>query len=142
MRACLASARTDPHLQTALVHTRLVAGSTALYEQLTHARARARRKQATALVRAAWRARDERHLKHGAIIYLQEPNVKEGVGALRDLHAAFWAADARFGCRTLADLQVQGHITNAERARVERAYDFLLRVRVSLHWLAGRKTER
>src|SRR5947199_396218 len=99
------------------IHARLVAGDHALYEQLTGARERARRKQAAALVRAARRARDERHLKHGAIIYLQEPNVKEGVGALRDLHAALWIADARFGCRTLAGLQVQGPSTIEARAR-------------------------
>jgi [protein-PII] uridylyltransferase len=142
VRACLAAAQTDPHLQTALVHARLVAGDRAPFAALGEARARLRLKRADALVEAARRARDERHLKHEAIIYLQEPNVKEGVGALRDLHAALWAADARFGCRTLAELHAQ-HVTDAtELAAVAQAYDFLLRVRESLHRLAGRKTER
>jgi [protein-PII] uridylyltransferase len=142
VRDCLASARNDPHLQTALIHARLLTGDRALFAQLADGRARLRRKQTAALVRSARRTRDERHLKHEAIIYLQEPNVKEGVGGLRDLHAALWAAAARFDCATLAELHAHGIITGKEYGTVERAYDFLLRVRNALHWLTGRKAER
>jgi [protein-PII] uridylyltransferase len=141
-RACLAAAQADAHLQTALVHARLVAGDPAPFAALREAHARQRRKRADALVEAARRARDERHLKHEAIIYLQEPNVKEGVGGLRDLHAALWAADARFECATLVELHARGVITADELTQVERAYDFLLRVRDALQRLTGRKTER
>ena len=36
--------------------------------------------------------RDERYRRHGGAVYLQEPNVKESAGGLRDVHTALWLA--------------------------------------------------
>lgn len=142
VRECLSTMRSDPHFHTALATTRFVAGDRTLFEQLNALRKRQRRKNADAFISSIRRACDERHFKHGAIIYLQEPNVKESMGGLRDLHAAMWAAEARYGCATLEELHGREIISAEEFAQVTRAYDFLLCVRQEMHWMTGRKTDR
>ena len=142
VRQCLAAAREDLHLRTALAHARLVAGDEALFQQLVNVLERRRRKEANKLVAAVCEARDARQRRHGAIVYLQEPDVKEGVGGLRDWHEALWAAEARFGARTLMELHARGHVSDEGHGQIERAYDFLLRVREALHRAANRKTDR
>ncbi len=139
---CLAAWRADPHFQTAMVNARLVTGDEELFARLTTALEQRRRKNPEALIASARHERAERAKKFGAAIYLQEPNVKEGAGGMRDLHTALWAAYARFGCRTLDELRAAEHISEDERIRATQSYDFLSRVRHEAHWLAGRKTDR
>jgi [protein-PII] uridylyltransferase len=142
VRECTASARTDPHLHTALTSTRLLAGDHQLYDSLQDGLERYRRKKADALLAAIQREHAARYAKFGADVCLQEPNVKEGAGGIRDMHTALWAAHARYGCRTLEDLRARDLISEDEREGVARAYDFLWRVRYSAHLLTRRKTER
>jgi [protein-PII] uridylyltransferase len=138
----IAAARSDPHLQTALITTRLLVGNSALYDCLLSALERERRKRADDIINAIRRERDERLSKFGAAVCLQEPNVKEGAGGLRDLHTALWAAYARYGGRTLEILRARDVISDDELKAAERSYDFLLRVRYEAHLLTGRKTDR
>lgn len=139
---CVASARADAHLQTALVTTRLLAGNGALFDCLKVALERERRKRSDAFTAAVKRERDERYQKYGAAIYLQEPNVKESAGGLRDMHTALWIAHSKFGCQTLGELRGHDVISAEEQRSAERAYDFLLRVRYEAHLQTGRKTDR
>ncbi|HYE66731.1 MAG TPA: [protein-PII] uridylyltransferase [Pyrinomonadaceae bacterium] len=139
---CVSAARNDPHLQTALINARLLVGNSTLFDSLLNALERSRRKSAGALIAAARQQRAEQSYKLGAAVYLQEPNVKESAGGLRDLHCALWAAYARYGCRTLEDLRAQEIISEDEARRVVRADDFLQRVRHEAHWSTGRKTDR
>lgn len=139
---CVTAARTDPHLQTALVTTRLIAGNGALFDLLQSALERERRKRSDAFLATVKAARDERYQRYGAAIYLQEPNVKESAGGLRDLHTALWIGHSKFGCQTLAELCAHDVISAEEQRRAERAYDFLLRVRYEAHLETNRKTDR
>ncbi len=138
---CISSARRDPHFQTALVTVRLVAGEVSLAERLQGRLERERLKNGTALIETVQRERDERYQKRTGVIYLQEPNVKESAGGLRDLHSALWAAYARYGCRTLAELRVQELIDNQQHDLATQSYNFLLRLRHHAHWITGRKTD-
>src|SRR5215207_5075302 len=138
----LSAAREDPHFMTSLLSTRLLAGNRGLLDSLRTALERERRKHADeflAVLRYGW---DERHAKFGASVCLQEPNVKESAGGLRDLQTALWAAQVKTGCRTLEELCAGDIITRPEQKGAERAYDFLWRVRHAAHLLAGRKTDR
>lgn len=136
------AARTDPHLQTALAHKRLVAGNRGIFNSLVEALEKDRRKRADAFLASVRHELDSRHVKFGATVCLQEPNVKESAGGLRDYHTALWAAHARYGCTTVEELRARGLITEEEALRAARAYDFLWRIRYSAHLLTRRKTER
>jgi [protein-PII] uridylyltransferase len=139
---CVTTVRSDPHFQTALVKTRLLAGSKALYHSLFEALEKDRRKRSDSFIAAIRRERDARYAKFGAAVYLQEPNIKESAGGLRDYHTALWTAHARHGCNTLDELRGRSIISEDEARKVLRAYDFLWRVRHATHFLMRRKNER
>src|SRR5437764_5001597 len=139
---CVTASRADAHLQTALVSTRLVAGNGALYNSLMTALEKERRKKGEAFIKTAAQERDTRLAKFSPVVCLQEPNVKEGEGGLRDLHTAVWMAYARYGCRTLAEVREREVISEEDLKVTTRSYDFLWRVRYNLHLLTRRKTER
>jgi [protein-PII] uridylyltransferase len=87
------------------------------------------------------REQAERHARFQSAVCLQEPNVKEGVGGLRELHTVSWVAHARLGARGLAGLEAGGWISEQEHRLVRRAYDYLLRVRNEAHFATGRRTD-
>jgi [protein-PII] uridylyltransferase len=101
-----------------------------------------RRKRAEAYIAAILRERAARYAKYGAAVCLQEPNVKESPGGIRDLHTALWVGYARYGCRTLDELREQDVISEAEQRTAGRAVNFLWRVRYAAHLSTRRKTER
>jgi [protein-PII] uridylyltransferase len=138
----VSAARSDPHLQTALVSTRLLAGNPGIYDSLLQALEKERRKRAGASIAAILRERAARYAKYGAAVCLQEPNVKESPGGIRDLHTALWVGYARYGCRTLDELREHDVISETEQRTAVRAVNFLWRVRYAAHLSTRRKTER
>jgi [protein-PII] uridylyltransferase len=83
----------------------------------------------------------QRHHKYGGSVFLQEPNVKEGPGGLRDFHTALWVARARHRLDDLKALPALGLVTPVELAQCLQSLDFLLRVRSELHYLHGGKSD-
>lgn len=141
VKECVSASHSDLHLETALTSTRLLAGNGALFNCLSVALERDRRKRRSTFITAVLRERAERYGKFGDAVCLQEPNVKESAGGLRDLHAALWVAYAQHGCRSLDDLRTHNLISEQEQRVAERAHDFLLRVRHQTHLTLGRKVE-
>ncbi len=75
-------------------------------------------------------------------LYAVEPNLKEGTGALREIHTALWATGALHpGEEPLRDLEWRGLITRDDAHRVLEANAFFLKLRVWLHLKTGRKTD-
>jgi [protein-PII] uridylyltransferase len=136
------SALDDPHFRTALVDTRLLVGSRAMHTSLQDALEKDRRRRTKRFVEAIASEREARHIKFGAVVCLQEPNVKESAGGLRDYQTALWLAHARYGYKHLDELRAHNLVTEIETRRIKRAHDFLWRVRNSAHSLTSRKTER
>ena len=83
-----------------------------------------------------------RHEKAGSTRYKVEPNVKDGKGGLRDLNTLYWIArslapESRLGATVMDEL-----FTPRERRTSDEAFDFLWRVRIHLHLIAGRAEEK
>ncbi len=75
-------------------------------------------------------------------LYAVEPNLKDGTGALRDIHFALWSAGALLCSeKPLEELVSRGVVTLADAQSVEKSRDFLLKVRVYLHLQSNRKTD-
>ncbi|MDG2122512.1 MAG: nucleotidyltransferase domain-containing protein, partial [Verrucomicrobiales bacterium] len=82
-----------------------------------------------------------RYAKYSNTVYLQEPHVKNGLGALRDFHNITWIAYVERGTLDLRDLSKEGILSNRARRDLDRAHDFLLRVRNDLHYTEKRATD-
>jgi [protein-PII] uridylyltransferase len=144
VRECLEEARADLRSRTALAEARLVTGDPRIFATLDSALdgpIRPDRRSAEAFVEALRTEVAERHARFGGAVCVQEPQVKEGVGGLRDLHAVLWVGQARHGARGLAGLAGAGVLSAEEDRRARHAYDFLLRVRAEAHFATGRKTD-
>jgi [protein-PII] uridylyltransferase len=139
---CLALARTDLPSRTSMQAARVLAGDRRLFRALQQTlRREVYRRDYPEFLAQMLVERAERYRKHGGSVYLQEPNVKESAGGLRDVHTALWLASARFGARTLRELQDRGLLDAKERAAADAALTFLWRVRNELHFLAGTKQD-
>jgi [protein-PII] uridylyltransferase len=133
----------DHTIRTTMLDARRVAGDAALVDdvlaavrgQWGHAEVLA------AFVEAKLKEATERRQRFGDSLYYLEPNVKNGVGGLRDLQTALWVAQARFGTADLDALKARGVCSAPEAAELQAARDFLHAVRVELHTRAGRRSD-
>src|SRR5216110_190077 len=82
-----------------------------------------------------------RHKKFGDSVYLQEPNLKSGCGGLRDYQNLLWMTYFREGSLRTNQLVGKDWLSESDQLRIERAYDFLLRLRTDLHYATGRATD-
>ncbi len=137
-------ARDDLATATALLDARHVAGDTDIVAELE----RATRKvvapggNANDFVRKLADEKRARHDRFGDSLYLLEPNLKQGIGALRDLATAVWAARARWAVGALPELVSMGYATPRQVAVLESARDFLLRIRALVQLTAGRRIDQ
>ena len=142
-RECVAMSREDLVSRTALTESRVVTGSSELFQDLLAAMdgLLAERRARDEFLDSMRREYADRLAKNQNAVCVQEPNVKEGVGGLRELHSVLWVAHARLGTRGLAGLEAAGWISEREHRDARRAYDFLLRVRNEAHFTTGRKSD-
>ncbi|MEO8207063.1 MAG: [protein-PII] uridylyltransferase, partial [Chthoniobacterales bacterium] len=91
----------------------------------------------------AWRLANqaELHTKYGSKVFLQEPNIKAGCGGMRDYQSLLWMAYFKEGLGTLAKLVEKKILRESERALLEKAYDFLLRVRTETNYINNRTSD-
>ncbi|HEX9775283.1 MAG TPA: [protein-PII] uridylyltransferase [Actinomycetota bacterium] len=133
LKDCLRLARENLEAETSFLITRRIAGDAALHERFADEALRATRKRGRRFVedvRAMVRAR---HAASGSATSQLEPNLKEGAGGLRDLHALAWFE--------VVDERAQALIDPAVRAALDEAGELLLRVRARLHYLEDRPTD-
>ncbi len=132
----------DLTARTSMQEARFLAGSTEVFAGFQDRMWRALQgRRAQQYIQLKLREQAQRHEKYGGSVYLQEPNVKEGPGGLRDFHTALWVARARHHLDGLKALPALGLLTPVELAQCLQALDFLLRVRSELHYLHGGKSD-
>jgi [protein-PII] uridylyltransferase len=139
----IAVTRTDHTARTAMLEARYVWGDERLLEEVTR---RFQKEIAGADIRGfvtqKLDERNERHRRMGDSRYVVEPNVKEGKGALRDLHTLFWIGKAAYRVQSPAELVGAGLLSAPEFGQFRRAERFLWAVRCHLHNVASRAEER
>lgn len=128
--------------QTALLDARPVAGSTALAHRFSDALMKYLRP--AAFVFHKHQEREEAWEKTGGSVYVLEPNLKDGMGGMRDLQAAGWIARARYGIRSdrlWEELRGLRLLSDRDLNEVHQAHEFLLHVRHQLHLHCGRQID-
>jgi [protein-PII] uridylyltransferase len=137
-----AEARRDIQTKTALLESRLVAGSESLYETFAQAYENFyRTENPRAYITARLQDQEARRAKYGDTVFLQEPDIKNGVGGLRDYQNVFWMVRVKLGLKQLSELTTHGTLKRNQVRDFQRAYDFLLRVRNELHFESRHPTD-
>ncbi len=152
-RAAAKLAKGDLATATALVDVRHIAGDRALTDELCAVTRSviAPGGDANDFITQLAAEKQKRHDRFGDSLYLLEPNLKQGIGALRDLSTALWAARARWLLRagplpshgeSIALLRDQGHLTRRQADVLVQARDFLLGVRALAQLQGHRRTDQ
>ena len=113
---------------TSVLSARFIAGDREPFEEFNDRQQRWLRKERARLVRRILEATAERHRTADRAGWALAPDLKDGLGGLRDLHAVFWLA-------RIAEAQ-------ASDPALEQAGDVLLAVREALHAEVKRKSDR
>jgi len=124
----------EPMIKTALLDARYLAGSTTLWNKFREEyRKRSLEREVENYL--TWRLENQqsRHRKEGGTVFVQEPNLKSGVGGLRDLHNLRWVGKVCGEGESLDKLVERNWLGEAEAKQVEQAFDFLMMVREWLH---------
>lgn len=129
---CLRLAKENLEAETSFLGMRLIAGDAALLSSFAQASIKATRKRGARFLADVEQMMRTRHAANGSATSQLEPNLKEGTGGLRDLHALGWIE---------AVFPEDAIINDDMRTRLNAANEMLLRVRNELHYRADRATD-
>jgi len=137
---CVAEARRDVTVQTALLESRAVTGSRKLFNNFRKATDKAL--DPKAFLRAKTLEMQQRHVKYENTPYALEPNCKESPGGLRDLQVLIWIGRAAGLGRTWSELAAAGLLTPFEVSQLHKHEGALKLIRARLHVVAQRREDR
>ncbi len=135
-------ARKDILTKTALLEARRIAGSERLYDTFSQAyRSYYSTENPRDYIAARLDDQANRRAKFANTVFNQEPDIKNGVGGLRDYQNAVWMARVKLDITSIDELATQKYLRADDLAAFKIAYDFLLRVRNELHFVSTRPTD-
>lgn len=127
----------DLTIKTAMMESRFLCGSKLLWMETERELLKIQKWDRKNVITQLLEAHIQRREKHPMNM---EPNIKEGVGGLRDANTLFWICKILFGSARLRDL-VPELIDEEEFREFRVALEFLYRVRSALHLSAKKKQD-
>lgn len=126
----LSLAADDLDTATTLLQVRHLAGDPVLTADVADRALAQWRKRPKKWLTALGDGVTSRHAQYGEVAFLLEPDLKEGRGGLRDVHALLWAD------------RINPVLHTGDEQTLRQAYNTLLDVRVALHRQSGRPGDR
>ncbi|HDM77382.1 MAG TPA: HD domain-containing protein, partial [Deltaproteobacteria bacterium] len=143
LKECISLARNDFEILTSLIDARFLCGISSLYSELvTLLRSKVLKKKERKYIDWLIENTERRHAIYGDSTYLLEPNLKEGLGGLRDYHTMLWIARASSQLEKPRDLEFFGYLSHDEYQKLSRAVEFVCDVRNWLHYFTNRKCDQ
>ena len=142
VKETLDEAKVEDQSKNALLEARLICGSEKVFTEFRKAYDQFLQHEDVAkYARLRLENQAERRAKHGGTVFVQEPDIKNGVGGQRDYQNILWMARVRLGEGSLDALERKHYLNENEHKTLEAAYDFLMRVRNELHFESTRATD-
>lgn len=136
LKETLSLGRKDITVATNLMETRLLSGDKALHQELHN---KVYNDEFWPSAEFYLGKREEQVTRHdNASAFDLEPNIKAGIGGLRDIQTVGWIAKRHFHATIVEQLVAHGFLTELELAELLECQDFLWRLRFALHLAAGR----
>ncbi|MBT3256746.1 MAG: [protein-PII] uridylyltransferase [Deltaproteobacteria bacterium] len=138
---CIRLAMTDFRMLTSLMDSRFFVGSRyfyRLYREAFWSRMAREKDSLLGKFLISRRERADRNKGEGCFV---EPDLKEGLGGLRDIHLMSWMARIWFDCKRLGQMKRFAAFSHFEIRKLAASRSFLLKIRNHLHWLARRKED-
>lgn len=137
---CISEARKDVKTRTSLLEHRLIAGDETLYRYfMENVYPELAFRDPKGFMTEKLCEVERRHKRLGNSVFMLEPHIKEGKGMLRDVHSLMWLASVKMRTRGMSGLLKA--LPPDDFQKLERAYDFLLKVRFCLHLLSGQRND-
>jgi len=143
IKECVSMCAGDYEVLTSLLDARFLCGMSYLYSDLMETiHDKLLRKHKRSFVKWMREQTEERHTKYGDSSYRLEPNLKEGLGGLRDYHATLWLGQTLYDVRTIREFVYADLLTHQEYEELTAALQFIWKVRNWLHQFNGRKADQ
>lgn len=137
----LSMAVSEPEFFTALLEARLLTGDQRLLVSLQKRLRQIVWRRQSRMFAACVSARDKERGHFGLTVRQLEPEIKRSNGGLRDIHLIRWTGFVRFGTSDIDLLRRQDAMTREDAQSLLAALEFLTRIRMELHFAAGKADE-
>ena len=139
---CVTEASNDITVATNILEARLLSGDAELFSQMQEQTGPDKIWDDQSFFQAKVEEQIQRNGKFNDTAYNLEPNIKEGLGGLRDIQMIGWVAKRHFGASSLQDLVEHNFLRQYELDTLLEGQHLLWRIRCSLHYLSGRREDR
>ena len=141
VQECNRLSMTDFRFLTSVLDARFLMGSRSFYRLFEAAFWSKLEREKDTVLKQFLIHQQRREEKFSNEEYFVEPDIKEGLGGLRDLHFMRWTAKIFFKCRRLRDIKRFNVFSHFALDKLHHSESFLLKVRNHLHLLAGGRRE-
>jgi [protein-PII] uridylyltransferase len=139
---CMRLIKRDFRFQTSVMDARFLLGSRPFFHTFMVALWSRIEREKRSFLNQLLIYQKKREEKYGSQDYFVEPDVKEGLGGLRDFEFMAWMARIHFNLERLSQIRRLSIFSHFETNRLTYSKSYLLKLRNQLHLLAGRKEDR
>ncbi len=139
---CVEFASDDDTIRTSLIDSRFLFGDKSVWNSfLDVLNEKIIGENKNEFIEAKLRYMESRYKKFGGTVFVLEPNVKEGVGSLRDYHTLLWIGKVLYGTKNVLQLKKMGFMEDEDYRKLIESVHFLWQLRNALHFEAKKKND-
>ena len=143
IKDCVKLGHSDYEVLTSLMDARFLCGDSLLYlNMVENLQKKVIEKDSLKFIRWLQDRNTVRMINFGDASHQLEPNLKDGIGGLRDYHHILWMAKSLYDIRSARDLEYLGKLSYQEYHELKREVHFICHVRNHLHQISKRKNDR
>lgn len=143
IKDCIRLGHSDYEVLTSLMDARFICGDSPLYLNMVELlQKKVTGKESDKFIRWLQDRNAIRMVNFGDASHLLEPNLKEGIGGLRDYNHILWMAKSLFNTGNLKELEQLGKLSYQEYDELTRVVHFISTARNHLHYVSSRKNDR